>query len=297
MPLVSIIVPNYNHAAFLEQRIGSILNQTVQDFELILLDDCSTDRSREIMEAYRDNPHVSRIIYNEANSGSAFKQWKKGIDLAQGEWVWIAESDDWAEPTFLEELLVAANQHPKCVLLTTPPCYHFPDGSTWQHPLNIKDNNISGESFARQYLLNGNTLPNVSALLLREEALKQIDFTAIETMRLCGDWLLYAQMCTLGEIVEVNKTLSYFRQHGDSTSATAERQGRTLIEGVNILSYLISTFRILPWCYARAWGRTWSKLESKHHFDRTTKKAIYHAMRHFPHIVLWHSLYRIKYLL
>ena len=69
MPTVSVIVPNYCHAPYLEQRIESILQQTFQDFELILLDDCSTDGSREILERYRNHPKVSGIFYNERNSG------------------------------------------------------------------------------------------------------------------------------------------------------------------------------------------------------------------------------------
>ena len=100
-PLVSIIVPNYNHARFLRQRIESILQQEYTNYELILLDDASTDESREIMESYRNNPHVSHICYNIVNTGSPFAQWKKGIDLAQGKYIWIAESDDYAESTFL----------------------------------------------------------------------------------------------------------------------------------------------------------------------------------------------------
>ena len=102
MPTVSVIVPNYCHAPYLEQRIESILQQTFQDFELILLDDCSTDGSREILERYRNHPKVSGIFYNERNSGSPFKQWKKGLSKATGDYVWIAESDDFSSPCFLE---------------------------------------------------------------------------------------------------------------------------------------------------------------------------------------------------
>lgn len=76
---VSVIVPNYNHALFLEQRIESILNQTFQDFEVIILDDCSTDNSKKIIEKYRTHPKVSKIIYNDVNSGNTFKQWNTGI--------------------------------------------------------------------------------------------------------------------------------------------------------------------------------------------------------------------------
>ena len=57
-PKVSVIVPNYNHSRYLNVRIDSILSQTFQDFELIILDDCSTDNSKEIIDAYSNDNHV-----------------------------------------------------------------------------------------------------------------------------------------------------------------------------------------------------------------------------------------------
>jgi len=102
-PLVSIVIPNYNHEKYLGKRIESVLNQTFQNFEVILLDDCSTDDSFSLLKELEDHPKVTHLIINEANSGSPFKQWSKGIALAKGQYVWIAESDDWAEKTFLEE--------------------------------------------------------------------------------------------------------------------------------------------------------------------------------------------------
>lgn len=64
-PLVSVIVPNYNYARFLRQRIDSILLQDFTDYELILLDDASSDDSRSILESYRSNPHTACIVCNE----------------------------------------------------------------------------------------------------------------------------------------------------------------------------------------------------------------------------------------
>ena len=101
---VSVIVPNYNHARYLRKRIDSILWQAYQDFELLLLDDCSTDSSREILTTYANNPKV-RLEYNAQNSGSVFKQWNKGVRLTGGRYIWIAESDDFSDPEFLARLV------------------------------------------------------------------------------------------------------------------------------------------------------------------------------------------------
>ena len=111
MAIVSVIVPNYNHGQFLKQRIDSILDQTYQ--ELILLDDASSDNSRDIIESYRGNDHISHIVYNVNNGGTPFKQWDKGIELARGEWIWIAESDDFADVHFLEVLMETVRKYPE----------------------------------------------------------------------------------------------------------------------------------------------------------------------------------------
>ena len=64
-PKISIIVPNYNYAHFLDKRIESILKQTYTDYEIILLDDASTDDSVKVLEKYKDNPHISQFVINE----------------------------------------------------------------------------------------------------------------------------------------------------------------------------------------------------------------------------------------
>src|SRR3984893_7477379 len=115
MPTVSVIIPNYNHAQFLRRRVDSVLRQTFQDFELILLDDCSTDESQSILREYAADPRV-RMEFNEKNSGSTFKQWNKGVRLARGEYVWIAESDDYADERLLEKLVSRLDAEPTAVL-------------------------------------------------------------------------------------------------------------------------------------------------------------------------------------
>ena len=110
-PLVSVIIPNYNHAPFLKERIDSVLNQSFDNFEVIILDDKSTDHSKEVIESYRNHEKVVHIEYNSQNSGSTFKQWDKGLKLAKGEWIWIAESDDVAHPAFLSSTMSYADSN------------------------------------------------------------------------------------------------------------------------------------------------------------------------------------------
>ena len=104
MPVVSVIVPNYNHAQFLPSRLDSILGQTFADFEVIYLDDASTDNSERVIAPFLEDRRI-RVIRNTVNSGSAFKQWNRGVREARGEYVWIAEADDSAEPTLLSRLV------------------------------------------------------------------------------------------------------------------------------------------------------------------------------------------------
>ena len=84
-PLVSVIVPNYNYEAYLDVRMESILAQTYDNFEVIFLDDCPSDGSLDVIEKYKNNPHLKKIVCGDANSGSPFVQWKKGLGLAEGE--------------------------------------------------------------------------------------------------------------------------------------------------------------------------------------------------------------------
>ena len=90
---VSVVVPNYNYARYIEKRLDSIVRQTYPIYELIVLDDCSSDNSVEVIERKlakinKQYPEIkTRIVKNEKNSGKAMQQWKKGFELATGDYV------------------------------------------------------------------------------------------------------------------------------------------------------------------------------------------------------------------
>ena len=101
---VSVIIPNYNHARFLEKRLSSVFQQRNYINKIIILDDASSDDSIAIINKYKSEG--VEIVINETNSGNVFKQWEKGLSFVdQDAFVWIAESDDVAHEDFLKEIL------------------------------------------------------------------------------------------------------------------------------------------------------------------------------------------------
>lgn len=95
MPKISIIVPVYNVEKYLRKCIDSILNQTFKDFELILIDDGSTDESGKICDEYNLKDNRIKVIHKENGGLSSARN--AGLDIAQGEYIGFVDSDDWIE--------------------------------------------------------------------------------------------------------------------------------------------------------------------------------------------------------
>ena len=231
-PLVSVIIPSYNHEKFLKERIDSVLNQTFQDFELIILDDLSPDNSQEIIESYRAHPKVSQIIYNEKNSGSTFFQWNKAVlSLAKGEFIWIAESDDVADPKFLEALVPMLQQHSEVVLAYSQSAKMDSEGkitgswSEWTQDL-VEGNyfndsfQMNGQEYIEKFLIHKNTIPNASAVLFRRKTYAEIGGAVVD-MKTNGDWDLWLKFLLLGDVYFHNQMLNKFRYHSTSVIARA----------------------------------------------------------------------------
>jgi len=228
MSLVSIIIPNYNHALYLRERIECVLNQTYQDFELILLDDSSTDDSIKILLEYREHPKVSHVIINRKNSGSTFRQWEKGLKLAKGKYIWIAESDDYSDFTFLERMVTLMDTN-NDLGLSYSQSFQVDENNTikrtWKFhtdlidPLLWKNDFIcSGIEFGKKYMFYRNVIPNASAVLFRKQTIDQV-WGIDKTFKLNGDWLLYLKILSISDIGFLSDSLNYFREHSNKGSS------------------------------------------------------------------------------
>lgn len=248
--LVSVIVPNYCHSKYLDQRLQSILDQTYQNFELIILDDASPDNgaSKTVIEKYRNNPHVSHIVYNEVNSGSTFKQWNKGFALAKGELIWIAESDDFCEPTLLENL-VQEFEHDKDLVLAYSLSQNVDDSGNVipnKNRIPRRVTRLNGRCYIKKYMTYSNHCCNASACLFRKSVLAKIP-QLYTTYKAGGDMLFWICIAECGNIAIVNRRLNYFRQHNHKVTSNSGLLGINKKEFYKTYQYLINNIKISKW--------------------------------------------------
>lgn len=251
MPKVSVIVPNYQHAPYLTWRLDTILNQTYRDFDLLILDDASKDNSREIIERYRGRPGV-RIHYDETNSGSVFRQWEKGIRMTDSDYVWIAESDDWADSKLLERLVPVLDANPNvgvayCQSWIADREFKITGhADCWTDDLDAarwKRGFISpGHEEIRRFLLVKNTIPNSSAVLQRRSTLAKVR-PIDSAFRLCGDWMHWIRMLAEADIAFVAENLNFWRLQSSNarTSAPGVLEWQ---EGERILTWACDRLKI-----------------------------------------------------
>lgn len=231
---VTVIVPCYNHARFLKKRLDTIYNQTYQNFNVLLLDDCSTDESRKILTEYKNKfPSKTTLVFNDENTGGPYRQWRKGLSLAKGDLVWIAESDDYCDNNFLQEHVAKFNDD--AVMLS----FSFSNF--------VKDDNIIDSSaknladcikqecwdvpfittahdFVNRFLGKKNVIINVSSCVIRNIDFSIFDTTRWFEYRLCGDWIFYLHIIAGGLVSYTNIAKNYYRIHEKSTSISVQRQ-------------------------------------------------------------------------
>ena len=231
-PRISVIVPSYNYARFLPQRLASLLNQQLPVWEILFLDDGSGDGSVAVAEQLlRDCGVNYRIIVNPENSGCVFSQWQKGVSEARGELVWIAEADDWAGAAFTrvaaggmrdERVVVSYTQSSQVSAEGEILCPHYLgyiadiDRERWRRPF-VHD----GLKELAEGLSVKNTVPNVSGVLFRREALAAVlteNIEEIRSYRVAGDWCVYAHLAGLGKIAFDPRPLNYHRRHAQSVT-------------------------------------------------------------------------------
>jgi|GEM_PF-2401293 len=258
LPKVSVVVPNYNHAPYLKRRLDSIYGQTYRNFEVILLDDCSTDESQNILCEYANRyKEITTVVFNSINSGGVFNQWHKGISLAHGDLIWIAESDDYCDVTHLSELVRFFKNEAVMLSFCRSDFVKGDDGTKmWTSEEFLADTKLDiwGNEFIRSahWVVNHawgmkNIIPNVSSAIFRHPgAIPIMSDKSWRNMRLCGDWIFYLHLIRGGLVAYSPRTTNYYRQHGSGTSINIQKENTYYREHEKVAVELLELYKIDP---------------------------------------------------
>ena len=234
---VSVVVPNYNYKRFLYQRLYSILSQGIQLKEIIILDDCSTDGSREeIDKIVKELKEIIFIhsVYNETNSGSAFKQWQKGFELAQGDYVWIAEADDYCSKKLLTKLTKPIIKNPDIIISYANTAFIDTVGNIMVKSIVPQIDLMETGHWDNDYINDGKdefnnyaylncTIANVSSAIIKRADYQKY-FKLSGKYKQCGDWLFYANIMQLGKVAYTSDALNFYRVHGENVSSVTKKE-------------------------------------------------------------------------
>ena len=237
---VSVVVPNYNYGKYLKKRVDSILKQTYPIYELIILDDASTDGSVElakniVLDLKLKNPEMRvKFVGNTENSGKAMAQWKKGFELAEGDFVWIAEADDLCSRHFLEEVMKGFDD-PEVVISYAESMVMNGAGIILTPNFRWSRDKEKTGHYKKSYVKEGFreieeimaircTIPNVSGVVFRKsDKIPYLQYLE-EAMRFSqvGDWYFYVKVLAHGRIAYNQKSLNKFRVHHGSKTAESK---------------------------------------------------------------------------
>jgi glycosyltransferase involved in cell wall biosynthesis len=197
MPTLTVLMPVYNSAKFLDQAIESILNQSLKDFEFIIIDDCSTDNSVAIIEGYNDTR--IRFYKNESNLGISATL-NKGIELANSEWIARMDSDDISYPDRLQRQYDFISQHPEGALF-----------SCWARVIDQEGRFVRQDNFRSEYYYYNLTFicwiyhPTV---IYRKTAVKEVGMYSVPYAE---DFELFWQLSRKYKIYNIAEVLLDYR--------------------------------------------------------------------------------------
>lgn len=249
---VSVVIPNYNYANYIEERINSILEQTYPIYELIILDDKSTDDSVDVIKKIikkLDKDIKVKLIVNEENSGNVFKQWQKAFSESTGDYLWICEADDLCDKHFLN-VVMQGFENDKVIMSYTESkeidqddnvvandFRHYTD--TYNIKLWNKDFIIDGKEFLNKSLSINNSIVNVSSVVFKKIDVPVDEYlVGAQKYKLSGDWYFYVRFLMNGDIAYSTDSLNYHRIH--KKSVTTKTNNKLKYEEISSIQELVN---------------------------------------------------------
>lgn len=218
-PLISVVIPTYNHAHFLKESLGSVVAQTFANWEALVIDNSSTDKTREVVEGFSD-PRIR--FYQIQNQGVIAKSRNFGIQKAQGEYIAFLDSDDFWFPSKVEKCLKRLQEGSNLV------CHsELWFGEAWGKVVHYGP---AAAATFEHLLYSGNCI-STSAVVLRKELLdKWGGFSEDRQFVTAEDYDLWLRFAQAGECaVFINEILGTYRIHTGGASSSVEKNARAII--------------------------------------------------------------------
>ncbi len=252
-PLLSVIVPVYNKAKFLRIRFETIFQQTYRNIEVIILDNCSTDGSLDVIKIYVEKykeKYKIKTRYNRENNNSVFKQWQAGLEMAEGEYIWIAEADDFSRLDFASCLMNEFISNPKIGIAYCQSNFvddadsvfgnHFENLEALDRIRWSGSFQMDGLEFCRYYLSVFNVIPNASAVIFRKQLMQGIDWSKVLTFKVCGDWYVWSMLVKDSSIAFCSESMNYFRFNSMTVRSEVYKHVYYLFEKLDAYSEIYS---------------------------------------------------------
>jgi len=223
---VSILTPLYNHEVYLQERFRSIQEQTYEDWEWIIVDDCSTDGSFELAIRLAEGDSRIRVLRNLVNSGGMATA-QRAFDESVGEIIYSCASDDSVTSNYLEEAVKAFHLNPDVGLFSSGSAYLDHENRTWTGLRKPVSGYFTGAEFLRLMLASGHTLLNAPSRSFRRSVyIKAGGHCPVPGVKLNGfeDGFLYMRLALFGDVLRVSQRLAYYRLHDSNLSKVAFQQ-------------------------------------------------------------------------
>ena len=239
-PLLSVTVLNYNYGHFLATCLNSILKQTFTDFELILINDKSTDNSLEVIKPYLADPRV-RLVDHGENQGFT-RSLIEGAELSRGKYLTVISADDWStDPTAFAQQIAVMEQDPQIAFAFTNYGFYreeqhcvyimFPASTSYVRP----GHDLLQEVWLERSPLHSGTIIRKTAYI----AIGGYD----PKMRYAIDTKMWAGLCHVGKVAYLHDMLYAYRTHGSNMS-----KGKTVVtQSIKEVLHLVDwSYRMLP---------------------------------------------------
>ena len=213
---ISVVTASYNYQDYIKEAVQSVLDQTYKDWELIIVDDCSTDNSVEVIKSFKDER--IKLFINEKNLGLK-ETVKRGIENATGEWVVFLESDDILTPDYIEKKVEIAKKYTDINLIFND-CEFFGDeNKVNDFNLALKKTRIilSKKNYPQNLFYNvfqSNKIFTFSCVMVKKDNLQNIDYNPKLDYLL--DWHLWIQIAYTGKFYYIDKKFTKWRLHRKS---------------------------------------------------------------------------------